>query len=59
MKQVHVKIGTTTAVLELSAEFSGTQEKELKGKLRKFAKVIVTEPSLGGWELVRKEYFRY
>lgn len=32
IKQVHVKIGAITAFFELSAEFSVTQEKELKGK---------------------------
>lgn len=46
----------TTAFLELSTEFFGTQDKELKGKLKKLAKM--TELSLEGWEQVRKEYFK-
>lgn len=33
-------------------EFSGTQEEELEGNLRKLAKVIITELSLGRWEQV-------
>ena len=55
-KRVQFKIVATTAFIELiSKEFSGTQGKELKGNLRKLAKVIVTELRLGGQEQVTQE----